>query len=127
MNNSLPLPEFIVVEDDPLILMDIRDMLMREFSALPLSLETVADLGELLSVVGRPAVIIAACSLGVFLDAVRETVANGPPFCAILIADPPREAVDLPISIAFVPSPFSSGLLLDSVKNACAHLRLTRS
>ena len=59
MSNDQQLPEFIVVEDDPLVLMDIRDMLMREFNALPLGLETVRHLDELLAVVGRPAVIIA--------------------------------------------------------------------
>lgn len=122
MNDSQPLPEFIVVEDDPLVLMDIRDMLMREFNALPLSLETVKDLAELLSVVGRPAVIIASCNLETFVDAVWGAVAAGPPFSAVLISDPPREPVDLAINVAFVPAPFSSDLLLDSVRSACAHL-----
>lgn len=115
-------PEFIVVEDDPLVLMDIRDMLMREFGALPLSLDTVVGLGDLLSDVGRPAVVIASCALDDFMAGVRNAVSDVKQFSAVMLMDPPKDVVDLPFSVTFLPSPFSSDLLMKSITTASAHL-----
>lgn len=123
MTDYLPLPEFIVVEDDPLVLMDIREMLIQEFNALPLSLGTVRHLDELLAVVGRPAVVIASCGLDVFAGAVQGTISSALPLAAVLIAEPPKDVVETPINVGFVPPPFSSALLLETVMNACARLR----
>jgi len=119
MDQSLSLPDFIVVENDPLVLMDIRNMLMREFNVLPLSLETPADLGDLLAVVGCPAVIIAACDLDVLRDQLAGSAAS---FSVVMIADKPKTVVELPFGLVFVPPPFSADLLLKSVRSACAHL-----
>lgn len=122
-SNDQQLPEFIVVEDDPLVLMDIRDMLMREFNALPLGLETVRHLDELLAVVGRPAVIIAGCSLDGFLGAIQDAVRQKLPLVAVLIAEKPEGAAELPIDLTFVPEPFSSEFMLEAVKSACVRLQ----
>lgn len=123
MSDPQHLPEFVVVEDDPLVLMDIRDMLMREFNALPLGLESVRHLDELLAVIGRPAVVIAACSLDNFLDAVKDTVEQKLPMVAILIAEHPKDPVDMQIDLTFVPQPFSSAQMLETVRSACARLQ----
>lgn len=116
-------PEFILLEDDPLVLMDIRDMILREFGSLPLSLDTVAGLGDLLADIGGPVVVIASCAVEDLMAGVRNVVADVRHFSAVILMDPPKEVMDLPAGITFLPPPFSSDLLMESITTASAHLR----
>ena len=120
MIEKLFTPEFILVEDDPLVLMDIRDMIMREFGSLPLNLETVAGLGDLLAEIGQPVVVIASCAMDDLMAGVRHVASDIRHF-------PPKETSDLPFNVTFLPSPFSSDLLMESITTACEHLRLNRT
>tara|TARA_R110000850_G_scaffold20404_22_gene60678 strand:- start:4171 stop:4554 length:384 start_codon:yes stop_codon:yes gene_type:complete len=127
MIEKLFTPEFILVEDDPLVLMDIRDMIMREFGSLPLNLETVAGLGDLLAEIGQPVVVIASCAMDDLMAGVRHVASDIRHFSAVMLMDPPKETSDLPFNVTFLPSPFSSDLLMESITTACEHLRLNRT
>jgi hypothetical protein len=123
MIDKLLNPEFILVEDDPLVLMDIRDMIVREFGSLPLSLDTVAGLGDLLADIGGPVVVIASCAFDELMAGVQDVVADVRHFSAVMLMDPPKGTLELPAGVTFLPPPFSSDLLMESITTASAHLR----
>lgn len=127
MNSVEITPEYIIVEDDHVVLMDLRDLVLHEFQRLALCIETVEALVDLLAGINGPAVVIAGCNPKEFLRTVGQLPTGGGGFAAVLITDDPDQTEALPAGMRVIASPFSSETLLSSVRSAYEHLRSGQS
>lgn len=127
MNISEIMPEFIIIENDPIVLMDLRDLILHEFERLALCVDALEGLVDLLREIDGPAIIIGSCDPAEYVKTVHATDAHNTSSAAVLLSESDTLKDDFPTGVNVLSSPFSSDSLLDSIKSAFAHLRSSRS
>ena len=127
MNISEIVPEFIIIENDPIILMDLRDLILHEFERLALCLDALDGLVELLAEINGPTVVIGSCDPDEYVKTVHASGLHSASSAAVLLSESSTPKDDFPKGVSVIPSPFTSDTLLASIKNAFAHLHSSHS
>lgn len=126
METAQNTPEFIIVQNDAVVLMDMQDLILREFQRLPLCLDDLDALIDLLSGIDGPAVVIANCDPEEYIKTVLARVRETTRHAVILISDAKEYMPHLADGLSVVPAPFSYETLLASITNAFSHLHSSR-
>lgn len=119
-------PEFIIVQNNAVVLMDMQDLILREFQRLPLCLDDLDALIDLLSGVDGPAIVIASCDPEEYIKTVLARVCDTTRHAVVLISDAKDHIPRLADGLSILPAPFSSETLLASIKSAFSHLHSSR-
>lgn len=117
-------PRFVVLEPDPFIFQDIKDIISAAFDTLPSSLSDQKLLPDFLREQRCPTVVIATFQPSEVMGMISVAHEEGLRVAAVLTANlDPQLRADYP-EATFVTFPFSSRTLLDGIMTACARLPL---
>lgn len=114
---------FVVVEHDPFISQDIKDIILSAFDTVPVVLEHEAMLSGVLQDQDLPTVVIASTSSGNCVDALEAAAVDSTKVAVVLIGSLGPQGAEQCRGVTLVPSPFSSETLANGIKSACATLR----
>jgi len=118
----LILPEFIVIENDPLALMDMHEIIVGAYRILPVSLGSIDVLPEVLGNMDGAALVIASISLGSFAQGLPRRGQAGP-VAAVLIGQDKSVQTHQNFTAVHVAAPFSSDRLLAGIRSAILNLQ----
>lgn len=122
-----PAAEFIVVETDPFVLLDIQETIVRTFGVEPNMVETLDALPTVLDDSEGPIVIISSHNITQVTDILHGSPTIVRKTAAVLIADAPVEHDSAGLRTTFVSAPFSSEILERALKNALESLLTIQS
>lgn len=118
MTDQFPDMDFIIVGGEPLVLLDLQDMISSAFDAVPKCLEVLSDLPDALIAVASPSIVILADD---WTKAVFDQVLEFP-IAFVSICSPTEIGPMPPLHVTLVPMPFSSESLFDGIMSARAYL-----
>lgn len=120
-------PRFVVVERDPFISMDIRDIIHEAYGAEPVILDDAAALPCALVKQRRPTVVISSTAVDPGGCAIKVKSGANRAVAVVLIDTLSTDIQHDWPDTTVVRSPFSSQTLLSGIKSACASLQSIQS
>ncbi|MCX7566575.1 hypothetical protein OS189_09505 [Sulfitobacter sp. F26169L] len=122
MNKRLSAPEFVIVVDDTLVLMDIQEMLARQFKTDPVGFDALDALAQALDDLSRPVIVISSFSASRTSAALKRHHLEDDKVFFVLISDENEDDMGLLGGATIVSSPFSTEKLMSGITTAYAHL-----
>ncbi|QUJ75958.1 hypothetical protein KDD17_13625 [Sulfitobacter albidus] len=128
MSTQTQTATFLIFEADPVVRMDIQEMLLRSYKGWTVVIVgALEDLSQALEATRGPRIIIVSTDPDSFrplVPMVKQAEIAG----AVLITERPTENATFPeLPLRVVSKPFKSAQLLDAVRSALEHLRSSPS
>lgn len=116
------MPDIVVVQSDPFVLMDIHETIVRAYRHIPVSLAKLADLPAALGAIDTGAIVITSTDQK-DIRAALDTLSPGHELALVLLGQSDEVSGSLPFPAVYVNRPFTTQQLLDGLTTASARLR----